>query len=200
MTRFVKLAVLLTMMWSTIALAQGGDVRARISIPGQVIVDYWSVLTINIPAAELSAAMYPSHTETLGGTLGGRARNASSVDLDVTFQNPQFEGDAVITPSGDALPLSQVDVLVQNAYVVRANRTATLITTLGSGTTLNNPAGGNIGVVSVTPSLVNIQALGLGQANAQYGNITLRLNLVNASHAGTYENAQPTFTYSINLP
>ncbi len=199
MCRTLVVAFLLTSAASSFAQA---NTRVRIRVPGLYVLDYYSLITVDIPATELAAALFPGHTVIVGGNAGARGRDAGAPadDVIVTLSNPvTFEGDAGIVPSGDAGALSSINLLISSAWVIRSNRPGTMAVSLGTGTSLSGENGGTISVTGVSTTPTAIAGDGLGTAQAQYGDVTLTLNMSNATRHGLYQNNNPTYVLQVNL-
>lgn len=202
--KFITAAVVVAMLLIATQHAMGqANVWTRFRIPGVVILDYWSDITVDIPSSVLAGAMFPNHSVTVGGTLGGVGRDAGApaADISVTYSNGEFVGDAQIQAQQEAVALNNVNVTIQNFYAIRANRAGNVgIQLLTSNLTGDN--GGTLTINSITPNNAAFAANGLGVSQAQYHHLTFNLNLAQATAQGLYShsNDNPTFRILINTP
>ncbi len=162
------------------------DVDVNITIDGIVILDYYSQINVNISSALWSSVF----TACTGTVTAGRACAHGPVTAAATYDNDQFEVSPAAVPlTGIGPTLDAVPLVLENVYAVRAialaaaNNVSVTISTPANHV-LNNTPAASIGISNPSVSETDFPAPGLVQP--VYGNVTLQLDMTNASLAGQY--------------
>ena len=189
------------------SLAATGDVAVSVAITSGITILYYdSTLNVTVDASTLAASVAPPCVA--GGPAGtDNCESATAQAVTATYAAGTLTAPFAITttPAPGGTPAS-MPLLLTNVWAVRAiggaNATTVVTATLGTNTTLTNPAGGTIvlnpligvGTGVAAPALVASPAstpafADPGLANPISGSVILSLNLTNATKTGTYTGA-----------
>ncbi len=181
--------------------ANAADVEVVISMPSVAILDYYSTVTVNVTAAALGALAADCGVATgISGDATDCNRGAIG-PTNAAWNDPNLEVDFVDTPTG-AATINAVPLILQDVWAIRGihNNNIRVTTTTGAGATLSNGGASIVTSVTGSPVATDVAAPGLLPANAIQGDVTLGLDLTNATLPGNYANAgNPTYTLSVTL-
>ena len=177
----VTLALALVAVLPRAASAQAtGATDIDITLEGVIILHYFGEVDVTIDAAAMAAflGIGPDIDE---GASGGTA----------TLVGTDFEVDLNIVPTDPVNDPASANLVLQNAWAVRALSTpGTDVGVTGSvtGNPLLHVGGGgeSIDIGSATATPASFASPGL--VSPQYGDVTLALDFTNATAAGTYNN------------
>lgn len=171
-------------------------VEVIIGMPGIAILNYHEVLEVNIPAAALTAL--------IGGTTAGDAQAFAegTANATATANAGALEADFalnVVEPS--AIDFTNIPLLLQNVWSVRGINSGNIAVVAGAGDqqTLSN---GTASIVTSNPNVPDapFAAPGMNPNNAVSGDVSLALDLSNATDIGSYSGGgQSTYTLTVNL-
>lgn len=175
----LALAVVAVMPRTASAQLVSGATDINISLDGIIILHYFSEVNVTIDAAAMGAFLGGPDIDE--GTGGGTA----------TVVGGDFDVDLAIVPDGLVGDPTSANLVLRNAWAVRALASpGTDVEMTGSVT--GNPlghsgAGGeSIDITSATAAPATFAPPGL--ISPQYGDVTLALDFTNATAAGDYDN------------
>lgn len=189
------------------SMAATGDVAVSVAITSGITILYYdATLNVTVDASTLAASVAPPCVS--GGPAGTyNCGDATAQSVTATYAGGTLTAPFAIatTPAPGGTPAA-MPLLLTNVWAVRAiggaNATTVVTATLGTNTTLTNPAGGTIvlnpligvGTGVAAPALVASPAstpafADPGLANPISGSVILSLNLTNATKTGTYTGA-----------
>lgn len=170
------------------------DVEVIINLPGIAILDYFSEITVNVDAAALSALAFTCNDGTAGDAI---ACDRGAVSF-TAGAGSDLEGDGAITVSAGG-SLANVNLLLENVWALRGIATGniTVAAASGTGATLTNGAA-SIVTSGATATPGSFAPPGL--VNPQFGDVSMNLDLTNATLAGAYQGSGQTYTLTVTLP
>lgn len=184
--------------------AQGnGEVDLKLIVPGVLILDYYSDITVTLTSDDIVS--YLAGVVTADSVL--RNEDSTPKALGATSDGTKITTDSAAI-SGAGASLTAVPLVLKDVWAVRGTGSSSGITvtaTLGSGATLANGSS-SVGVTAAVAGLSSGAAFpvafpGLATGNAENGDVTLTLDLSGATTPGTYQNtAGPTYVLSATAP
>ncbi len=170
-----------------------GNTVFKVILQPVVILDYYKEIDLTIPSAALASL------------TGGASNSANVSAITAAVSGGNLSASAALSTSGNAINAVNLDIT--NAYSVRSITTNSGNTTVsvafaatGGGTsgtaTLTgvSATGSTIGLSNPGTSLVGFTGSGLGAAQANYGDVSMQLDLTNAKNADTYAGATIVIT------
>jgi hypothetical protein len=182
-----------TLVPSSVQAQASGASDLDITLPDIVVLHYFSDIDIDISAAALGTFLYGTASGEIAINEGTAAPAAGGFTQDLTM--------TATAPTGDP---SAVDLTLQNAWAVSSVRlwgagAQTEVRISITDATLTHGASGD----TITISSGEVSSGGLGPAASiqfdptglftpRYGDVTLELDLTNATWGGVYEDGEFT--------
>lgn len=185
--------------------AQNADVKLNITLNPITILYYYSTVNVTIPSAVLADFLCAT-SPTIYNTSAGNCDRGASAALIATKTGGTVQADGAIT--APAFNTAAIPLVLQNVWSVRALGGST------GNTTVQITAGAGINLVSGAASIglsnFKVQSLPVvaggtvtfadpGLGTARSGDVTLDLNLTNASVAGTYSSGVGVVNYVLTI-
>ena len=171
-----------------------GNTVFKVVLQPVVILDYYKEIDLTIPSAALAS-------------LAGGASNSTNVSaITAAVSGGSLSASAALSTTGN--PINAVTLDITHAYSVRSITTATAGNTTvsvafaASGGSTSTTAtltgitatGSTIGLSNPGTALASFTGTGLGAAQANYGDVSMQLDLTNAMSADTYAGATIVIT------
>ena len=171
-----------------------GNTVFKVVLQPVVILDYYKEIDLTIPSAALAS-------------LAGGASNSTNVSaITAAVSGGSLSASAALSTTGN--PINAVTLDITHAYSVRSITTATAGNTTvsvafaasGGGTSTTatltgiTATGSTIGLSNPGTALASFTGTGLGAAQANYGDVSMQLDLTNAMSADTYAGATIVIT------
>ena len=172
-----------------------GNTVFKVVLQPVVILDYYKEIDLTIPSAALAS-------------LAGGASNSTNVSAitAAVSSGGSLSASAALSTTGN--PINAVTLDITHAYSVRSITTATAGNTTvsvafaASGGSTSTTAtltgitatGSTIGLSNPGTALASFTGTGLGAAQANYGDVSMQLDLTNAMSADTYAGATIVIT------
>ena len=171
-----------------------GNTVFKVVLQPVVILDYYKEIDLTIPSAALAS-------------LAGGASNSTNVSaITAAVSGGGLSASAALSTTGN--PINAVTLDITHAYSVRSITTATAGNTTvsvafaASGGSTSTTAtltgitatGSTIGLSNPGTALASFTGTGLGAAQANYGDVSMQLDLTNAMSADTYAGATIVIT------
>jgi hypothetical protein len=204
-TRHLAAAALLMLGFGAAGVAQAQSTQVIINLPSIAILNYTPEVTVTIPAAAFGSLLdQGSDCAAMAGV--GLECDEAATSGDATFASGGFSwnadttmtvNDPTFVTSLAAVPLVLEDVwAIRGIWATTADVTAALVV---GGETLAGPSGSAIEVNSAaTVGGDNLAPPGFVAGNAEFGDVTLSLDLTGATHSGAHQHATlDTYTLSV---
>lgn len=165
--------------------AATGQTSVSFDLPGIIILHYVSDVTFDVPASYFGGADQ-AFDDSVAKTLSGFDDDAS---VDLTGGPSEASIDAVTAYIRDAWAVRSMSSTGQSQVEITLDKATANHTTAGSITLSNaqvSADGSNFGVTTTFASP------GLSRNNAEYGDVSLDLDMTNATSAGIYTGAEYT--------
>lgn len=167
------------------------SVDVNVTLDGIVILDYYNEVNISIP----SAALFSLTGCTASGGVNQCPQGA--VSATATMASGQLVAPTTAVPLApvNGVPLTAVPLLLENVWAVRAIATAAQqvnvqVAIPGGSSTLNN-AGASM-VLSLGSGINPVSFAPPGLVAPRWGDVSLQLDLSQATLAGQYSSASGT--------
>lgn len=177
----------LSFLWPAMLFAQA-ETRVNIRIPERAYLSYHSEIHIQISG------------DVLDDVLGiPSLQDAGPIQIQAQIRNETLQADAPVSPATSP-PLSSIQLNIRNAWSVRANYEGQVTAILPQGQSeLTGPNGSRILVQDVAIPNGQFLAKGFAAANATRGDVTLSLDLSEATEAGDYVALTPVYALIVSL-
>lgn len=173
------------------------DVDVNITLNGIVILDYYSTVNVDIPSSVWTGMFTGCTTIT-----AGIACSQGVASVDASFSTPGLVAAPtdVATPAPTGVSLTALPLRLEDVWAVRALAASSANTVTVSVTDPGGPlAHTDGGQILITGSSVNPATFAPpGLATAVHGDVTLTLDLANATRAGTYSSTGGN-DYTLNV-
>lgn len=197
----LRRAALLAVAAMPFTLATSHDAQAQVNVDvnitlnGIVILDYYSQIDVTIPSAVLGGLFNCTGTVTAGqacdqGSTGALVATGNASQLTATPTD-------VPTPGPGGSP-ANVPLVLEDVWAVRAIATAGQNVNVGITATGGPLVNGSASIAIGSPSVSPASFAPPGLVNPTYGDVTLGLNLTNATLAGTYSSVSGQ-DYTLNV-
>lgn len=191
---FASAGLCLALVPSLGASAAPVATQFRLTLQPATLLDYYSTVELNVDAVALAKLAAP----VKGTRLPAKALTASAA-------GGALQANVAIVP-GAGKRMNNVLLTIDNAWAVRAlgsrNARTTVSVHFGSGrtATLRNSVSGGARIVlrNLSTTHARFRAAGLGAAAVQTGALRMRMNLSNATVAGSYGAADIVITATTN--
>jgi hypothetical protein len=163
------------------------DVDVNITLNGLVILNYYSQIDVTIPSAVLGGLFSCAGGGSISAPGGVACNQGSAGAVTATGTATQLTAAPTDVPTpGPGTTPSAVPLVLEDVWAVRAiaNSGQTVGVTVTAGVEALTNGAASIAIAGATVAPASFAPPGL--VNPTYGDVTLTLNLANATLAGAY--------------